>query len=343
MDLTPQVINEVEFSMARRGYDPDQVDEFLEKVAVAVGELNDRLAELRDRVVAAERRASDAERRAAEIPERVVAAPPTPTSSPAAAAAVSAAAEAELETLKRTLLLAQRTADAAVREAEEEAARLIANAEVEARSVHEATLQGVLDEITRLESIRDDLRRDADALDRHVEIQRGRLEGTIADLQRILVEPARLSSAPPAIEFPPDVPELEPVIEAEAVDDEVSDEPTLDDDVADDIPTEPAAEADEPEPQPEPRFVTAEDNDDDEAWARFDAADEEGPDEGPRTEPVLRLDRIERAPEGDDDAYLSELRKAMLDDTGAPDATDLGYFDEADAGRAARTRFGRRR
>src|SRR5687768_5900062 len=119
MDLTPQVINEVEFSMARRGYDPDQVDEFLEKVAVAVGELTERLAELRERVATAERRADEAERRAAEQPERVVAAAPVPTPSPSAAA-VSAAAEAELETLKRTLLLAQRTADAAVREAQEE-------------------------------------------------------------------------------------------------------------------------------------------------------------------------------------------------------------------------------
>ena len=137
MDLTPQVINEVEFSMARRGYDPDQVDEFLEKVAVAVGEMNDRLGDLRNRLVAAERRAEEAAQRAASGPERVVQAAP--------AAGVSQAAEAELETLKRTLLLAQRTADAAVAEAEAEAKRILMTAEADARAAHESTLRGVLD------------------------------------------------------------------------------------------------------------------------------------------------------------------------------------------------------
>ena len=58
MDLTPQVINEVEFSMARRGYDPDQVDEFLEKVASKVEEANQRVAALRVRLVAPGRRAA---------------------------------------------------------------------------------------------------------------------------------------------------------------------------------------------------------------------------------------------------------------------------------------------
>jgi DivIVA domain-containing protein len=44
MDLTPQTLREVEFREKLRGYHPDDVDDFLEKVAVAVGELLDRLA-----------------------------------------------------------------------------------------------------------------------------------------------------------------------------------------------------------------------------------------------------------------------------------------------------------
>lgn len=315
MDVTPQVINEVEFSMARRGYDPDQVDEFLEKVAVAVGELNDRLSDLRERVVTAERRANEAERRAAEQPERVAAAP-------AAAAAVSAAAEAELETLKRTLLLAQRTADAAVREAEDEARQIVLQAEAEARTAHESTRRRVLDEIAALESTRDTLRADVDALDRHVDVQRNRLQGAIADLQRILEEPSgELTAAAPAL-----ADEAEPYEKADPA-------PVRASFVAD------MTEAAEP---PVSGRVVA-DDDDDEAWARFSSADDDL-DEGLRTEPVLHLDRLERgAGDVGDDAYLSELRKAMLDDTGAPDAADLGFFDEPDDSRAARSRFGKRR
>lgn len=319
MDLTPQVINEVEFSMARRGYDPDQVDEFLEKVAVAVGDLQDRITELRDRVGAAERRVAEAERRAAERPERVVQA------TGPSAAEVSAAAEAELETLKRTLLLAQRTADAAVREAEAEARRIVTEAETAARAAHESTLQSVLDEIAALESTRDSLRTDVESLESHMGAQRGRLQGAIADLQRILDEPARLQPAAPPIAV-----ESEPPAEAAAPMGAAppSEAPDLDVDLS------------------APFDATLPDEGDDDAWARFGSASDADVDAGPRTQPVLRLDRAEPAADdaGGDDAYLTELRKAMLEDTGAPDASEVGFFDEPETGRSPRgARFGRRR
>lgn len=320
MDLTPQVINEVEFSMARRGYDPDQVDEFLEKVAAAVGELNAHMAELRERMSASERRAAELERRASERPERVVEAPAGPS-----AADINAAAEAELETMKRTLLLAQRTADAAVREAEADARRIVAEAEEEARTAHEATRQAVLEELAALEAARDALREDVDAMEAYVGGQRDRLVATIADLQRLVDDPDRLRALTPPEPSPVELPaEVDDVAEA-------------------------AAPAEEPRHERQPTsFTVAQDledpalsGDDDDAWARFSMDDDI--DAGPDTEPVLRLDRVERGA-GGDDAYLSELRKAMLDDTGAPVAADIGLFDDVASDRAARsTRFGRRR
>jgi len=317
MDLTPQVINEVEFSMARRGYDPDQVDEFLEKVAVAVGELNERTAELRDRLAATERRAAELERRASERPERVVDVPAAPAGP--SAQELSAAAEAELETLKRTLLLAQRTADAAVREAEADARRIIAEAEEQARAAHEATRQQVLAELAELQASRDALRGDVGTLEQHLAGQRSRLEGTIADLQRLVSGAERLG----AVDVPAGVAPEQPTPQAA-----------------------PAPAPERGEQPPGPSFVLADevpdDVDDDEAWARFGGDDVDDLDAGPRTEPILRLDRVEQG--GGDDAYLTELRKAMLDDTGAPDAADIGFFDDPSGARAARpTRFGRRR
>ena len=151
--------------------------------------------------------------------------------------------------------------------------------------------------------------------------QRARLEATVADLQAVLDSPDRLPAA--AI-----VAEPEP--EAAQVNDD------------DDVVTEVSADVGATPAERAQRFVVAEDGDD-EAWARFGTGSaDEILEEGPRTEPVLRLDRLERV-EGDDDAYLSELRKAMLDDTGAPGGGDVGIFYEAAAGRVARTRFGRRR
>src|SRR3954452_24565721 len=107
MDVTPQVINEVEFHQKMRGYDPDEVDDFLERVAVAVGQLQDRGREAAERAAAAERKLTQAEQQAHLAPEP------------------GAVDEDDADTIKRTLILAQKTADAAVHEAQEEARSLL--------------------------------------------------------------------------------------------------------------------------------------------------------------------------------------------------------------------------
>ena len=93
MDVTPQLLREVEFREQWRGYNPDEVDDFLERLAVALEQLQERLRE-------ATQKASTAEQRAAEPTEME-------------------------EQLRRTLVLAQRTADATIAEAKDTAARLI--------------------------------------------------------------------------------------------------------------------------------------------------------------------------------------------------------------------------
>jgi DivIVA domain-containing protein len=357
MDLTPQVINEVEFAMARKGYDPDQVDEFLERVAVAVGQLQDQLGEARERAAMAERRVADAERRLGERglrPEPAPAAPgPPPSLGGPVDPGVAAAAEAELESLKRTLLLAQKTADAAIREAQEEASRTVAsaheqadtlvrqaraeadklvqNAEGEARKAHDDTRQRISHEVQQLEEARNVLRGDVSALERHVDEQRRRLRSAVADLQRLLDDrlrpveapetstvtvpdladdrpapaPAPAPAAPPAYEEPP-----------AAV---VEDEPAL-------VPEPEPQRSSGPPPGPAPSL--------DDPFADLDP--------GPPTQPTRRVPNFDPAP-SDDDAYLSELRKAMLEDTGAPDVQDADRFGDPDDPGQSRSRFGRRR
>src|SRR4051794_4762213 len=116
MDVTPQVINEVEFHQKMRGYDPDEVDDFLERVASAVEQLLERTR-------VAEQRAVAAERRGGQCPQR------GPPPARATAPVTKTAESDETDAIKRTLVLAQRTADAAVKEAEEEAARTLRTAQ----------------------------------------------------------------------------------------------------------------------------------------------------------------------------------------------------------------------
>lgn len=99
MEISGRVLRDVEFRDRLRGYDTEEVDEFLEKVAVAVDDL---LAQLDS--------AREAATHAAEDPF-------------------------DDDTLRRTLVLAQRTADLAVKEAKEEAATLLEDARAEAEEL----------------------------------------------------------------------------------------------------------------------------------------------------------------------------------------------------------------
>jgi DivIVA domain-containing protein len=332
MDLTSQVLHDVEFREAKRGgYHTQDVDEFLERLAVAVDRQEAQLREARQRVAAAEQRTAEAERRAAEAELR------------------GGGSDAD-ETLKRTLVLAQRTADAAIREAEEQAARILASAEDEAHRLvsdaHDASAQAyadaeeearraqheartrVLAELQELEAGRELLRSDVELLEHHIEVQRERLRLTIRDLTALVEDPAALREAL--------VPSLAEIT----------------------IP--------QPEPEPEPvrqphRLVAAPlpEGDHEPEWAAADAeAEDYEPVAAPaprrrqgRGEPVQEerplLADAQGVVEDDlvddgEDTYLTELRKAMTDDE------PLGPRDDEDGAYGAgpptgRSRFGRRR
>ncbi|MBL8778360.1 MAG: DivIVA domain-containing protein [Acidimicrobiales bacterium] len=185
MDVTPQLLKDVDFREKKfGGYDPDEVDDFLERVGVAIGQLQMRLREMTQRAEAAEARLAE-----------------QPAATPAVASEVD-------DTLRRTLLLAQRTADAAVAEAREESERIVAAAQDEAERIraedaarHERELTESQDEIRRagdearnriltevdeLEGIRDQLMADVEVLERHVDDERARLQTTVATLQGLL-------------------------------------------------------------------------------------------------------------------------------------------------------------
>jgi DivIVA domain-containing protein len=148
MDISAKILREVEFRDRLRGYDTDEVDDFLERVAVGFDELT---AELN----AALARAEHAEHQPAPAPAQA------PTSSEE---------EASGDSIKRTLVLAQRTADLAVREAQDEASKILEDARAAAaaamsdarasaelaRSKAEQDLRDVVDRLgserTRLET-----------------------------------------------------------------------------------------------------------------------------------------------------------------------------------------------
>jgi cell division initiation protein len=148
MEVSPKTLREVEFREKMRGYHPEDVDQFLEQVAAGIEVLQDRLRQAAERAQRAEQAASDT--------------------------------SATDDTLRRTLVLAQRTADMAVAEAREQASRIIGSAQQQADSiVSEAEQQGrrtledaiseARSELSRLESQRSQVQLEVETLQRWLE------------------------------------------------------------------------------------------------------------------------------------------------------------------------------
>jgi len=178
MDLSAKVLREVEFQSRLRGYDTDEVDEFLEKIAVAVDEMQEKMRQLAYRAERAER----------SISER--------------------AADENDDSIRRTLVLAQRTADLAVREAEEQAAeimdtarsesgKLLTDARENAQRLTSEAERSHKDDIARLEGQRDqvgdELRKLSNLLDTERERLAGSLRAALSVVEQTLSPPMEIS------------------------------------------------------------------------------------------------------------------------------------------------------
>ncbi len=176
----------VEFRLGLKGYNVDEVDEYLDKAAQEAEALQDHVRQLNERL----RQASE---RIAQLERDKRAAPVAAETEEGAAAAASADAVLSDETLQRTLLLAQKFVDQTKRESEAEAAAVVAQAEETARAAIAAaeataaqlqaeTHQKLREEVQRLEATRTDLATDVESMARHLESERNRLRGALAEI-----------------------------------------------------------------------------------------------------------------------------------------------------------------
>ena len=182
MELTPKVFRDVQFrEKLRGGYHPEDVDEFLEQAAVATEALLERARQASERAQRAEQAATDA--------------------------------TATDEALKRMLLMAQKTADQAVREAREEADRhradarrqadaLIVDAEERGRRAYESAIAEGRAMLGRLDDAVKQRQSEVEALKAWVDMHKAHLLTALRDAQA-MVESAGLVSEPPAAGMPP--------------------------------------------------------------------------------------------------------------------------------------------
>ena len=194
MEMNPQRVRSAEFKTVRKGADPDEVRVFLSDVA-------DELERAQNQSTAMEARARAAVARLQELSEG--GAQPVDT---VVREQVEASAD-EADTISRTLLLAQRTADTTVAEARTEAARilavssdeaaatldstremsalLLAEAREEARGVGEAERIAIAGEVDALMARRDFLESDVDHLETFLVDQRARVRDAATSLMDV--------------------------------------------------------------------------------------------------------------------------------------------------------------
>jgi len=195
MEISPQMIRDTAFTAVKKGYDPDEVDAFKENVAEAIEAAQAHAAQMEARARAAVGRLQEATQQVAILREG------TPSGG------ITQPSAGDAEVISRTLVLAQRTADATIAEARGEAeqittgardeassvlenartaaAKLVEDAKVEARKSKEDELARAENEVQALLARRDFLLGDVDQLEQYVQAQRERLREaalTLTDL-----------------------------------------------------------------------------------------------------------------------------------------------------------------
>lgn len=168
MPITPAEIQQKTFSEAkRRGYEPSEVDEFLEQISRDIDAMLRKIADLKNRLTAAEAKngelQGEIEKVRAEADKAVAdarAAAPAAAPAPANTGKPNIYSATE-EQLSAALIVAQQTADRIVAEAKSNAERIRLDADNQARKVIRQALdekQTELDEIERLKVSRENFR-----------------------------------------------------------------------------------------------------------------------------------------------------------------------------------------
>jgi DivIVA domain-containing protein len=201
-------IDTVAFKIGVRGYNVDEVDDFLEKLSGEVHQLKELVQQQRQQLRQAGERINQLDARPASAlapaPAPAPLAAPAPAPAPIRTVSVSGA-----EQVTAMIVMAQQFIEQAQAEAESKAREMTTSAQERAREIVAEARSRAEDEVNRLNGLKQRLSEDVETLTRQLDSERKRLSGALAEFSRwidssLQVGGVRAPSAvaPPAHEQP---------------------------------------------------------------------------------------------------------------------------------------------
>ncbi len=191
-------IDTVAFKVGLKGYNVDEVDEFLERVSVESRQLKDQLHQMRQQLRQASERINQLQSGAGATAS---VAQVSATPAPAPPRVVTSGAGAEQVTAM--IVMAQQFIEQAQQEAELKARELTTAAQERAREIVSEARSRAEDEVNRLNGLKQRLSEDVDTLARQLETERARLSAVLADFSRWIESSLHVGDARPTHNPPP--------------------------------------------------------------------------------------------------------------------------------------------
>jgi DivIVA domain-containing protein len=168
-------IDTVAFKIGVRGYNVDEVDDFLERLSGEVHQLKELVQQQRQQLRQAGERIN-------QLDTRSVSDAPAPAPAPAAAPRHISVSGAEQVTAM--IAMAQQFIEQAQSEAESKAREMTTGAQERAREIVAEARSRAEDEVNRLNGLKQRLSEDVETLTRQLDTERKRLGGALAEFSR---------------------------------------------------------------------------------------------------------------------------------------------------------------
>jgi cell division initiation protein len=204
-------IDTVAFKVGLKGYNVDEVDDFLERLSVEVRQLKDLAQQQRQQLRQAAERISQLDARGATDPVAVTPPPAAAAPSPAPVAqAIRTGGPAGAEQVTSMIAMAQRFIEEAQSEAEEKAREFTAAAQERAREIVNEARSRAEDEVNRLNGLKQRLSEDVETLSHQLQAERTRIAQVLAEftmwVETSLEAGAKASSVASTSTTPPATP-----------------------------------------------------------------------------------------------------------------------------------------